>query len=195
MSFFVYRWEDVGKKKYYIGAHKGSYDDGYICSSKLMLEEYRNRPSDFTRSILSNHDTWENTLKEESRLLSELDAANDPLSYNQTNNEYSYNFKGHTEETKRKMSKSHTGHPGWSKGMTFPEGHIYKRPKSADWRKKISESLKGHPGTKGPSVKISTPFGVFDSMKEASQKLGIPIPTVSYRVNRNESFPEWKRIV
>ena len=33
--------------------HKGSVDDGYICSSKHMMPEYKVRPDDFTRQIIA----------------------------------------------------------------------------------------------------------------------------------------------
>lgn len=38
---FVYCWHDDQRDMRYIGVHKGSQDDGYICSSKLMLQEYK----------------------------------------------------------------------------------------------------------------------------------------------------------
>ena len=31
---FVYRWTNVTLGSIYVGYHKGSQDDGYICSSK-----------------------------------------------------------------------------------------------------------------------------------------------------------------
>ena len=49
---FVYIWRDKKHKKLYIGCHWGSEDDGYICSSTLMRNNYRNRPQDFRRKIL-----------------------------------------------------------------------------------------------------------------------------------------------
>lgn len=35
---FVYCWTDHKRSKLYIGYHKGSPDDGYVCSSKRMLK-------------------------------------------------------------------------------------------------------------------------------------------------------------
>lgn len=49
---FVYIWFDVYRKKYYIGSHMGSKDDGYVCSNKRMLCAYKSRPSTFKRRIL-----------------------------------------------------------------------------------------------------------------------------------------------
>lgn len=50
---FVYIWRDRKHKRYYIGCHWGTENDGYICSSKWMLKSYKRRPQDFKRRILS----------------------------------------------------------------------------------------------------------------------------------------------
>ena len=49
---FVYIWRDRKHKRYYIGAHWGTEDDGYICSSTWMKNSYKRRPHDFKRRIL-----------------------------------------------------------------------------------------------------------------------------------------------
>lgn len=49
---FVYIWYDKKHKRYYIGAHWGPEDDGYICSSPWMKRAYNRRPFDFKRRIL-----------------------------------------------------------------------------------------------------------------------------------------------
>jgi hypothetical protein len=51
---FVYCWTDWRDEKLYIGYHCGSPDDGYICSSKPMLAEYKQRPNDFSRQIVAS---------------------------------------------------------------------------------------------------------------------------------------------
>lgn len=53
MEAFVYCWTDHKTNMLYIGSHKGTENDGYVCSSKLMLEEYNKRPNDFTRQIIA----------------------------------------------------------------------------------------------------------------------------------------------
>jgi len=50
---FVYLWYDRKSKRFYIGSHWGTYDDGYICSSRWMRNAYRRRPHDFKRRIVS----------------------------------------------------------------------------------------------------------------------------------------------
>lgn len=49
---FIYIWRDRKRKLFYIGSHKGTIDDGYICSSMLMKQAYNKRPHDFKRRIL-----------------------------------------------------------------------------------------------------------------------------------------------
>ena len=49
---FIYLWYDKKFKRFYVGCHWGTEDDGYICSSSWMKKSYRNRPNDFKRRIL-----------------------------------------------------------------------------------------------------------------------------------------------
>lgn len=49
---FIYIWRDRKHKRYYIGAHWGTEDDGYICSSSWMKLGYKKRPNDFKRRII-----------------------------------------------------------------------------------------------------------------------------------------------
>ena len=53
MNSFVYCWTDKKTNMLYVGSHKGSIDDGYICSSKPMMKEYKKRPQDFSRQIVA----------------------------------------------------------------------------------------------------------------------------------------------
>ena len=50
---FVYIWYDKKHKRYYIGSHWGTENDGYICSSRWMRKAYRRRPNDFKRRIIA----------------------------------------------------------------------------------------------------------------------------------------------
>jgi hypothetical protein len=50
---FVYIWFDRKHKRYYIGCHWGTVDDGYICSSSNMKSAHTRRPKDFKRKIIS----------------------------------------------------------------------------------------------------------------------------------------------
>lgn len=102
---FVYRWTDHGANMLYIGYHKGNVDDGYICSSKYMLSEYKIRPTDFTREIISlgNHIDMRAL---EDKMLVEVDAARNPKYYNKHNGSLNFVCLGHTDATCRKMSET-----------------------------------------------------------------------------------------
>ena len=68
---FVYLWFDRKHKKFYVGSHWGTVDDGYICSSRWMRKAYNRRPRDFKRRIIARIDTSrKELLLEEHRWLS-----------------------------------------------------------------------------------------------------------------------------
>ncbi len=68
---FVYLWYDRKHKRFYIGSHWGTFDDGYICSSSWMKQAYKHRPQDFKRRILKVISTnRKDLLLEEQRWLS-----------------------------------------------------------------------------------------------------------------------------
>lgn len=70
-SGFVYIWFDRKHKRYYIGCHRGTEDDGYVCSSAWMMQAYKLRPQDFKRRILvRNIDTRKKMFLEEQRFFS-----------------------------------------------------------------------------------------------------------------------------
>lgn len=97
---FLYKWTDTKQNMFYVGVHKGTIDDGYICSSKILLEEYKKRPNDFKRKILKTG-TYEQVIKEETKLLKEVNAAQNKQYYNQHNGDGNFFCKFHTEETKK----------------------------------------------------------------------------------------------
>lgn len=66
---FVYIWYDRKHKRYYVGCHWGTIDDGYICSSNWMRDAYKRRPQDFKRRILKTNLTREGMYLEEQRYL------------------------------------------------------------------------------------------------------------------------------
>ena len=66
---FVYIWYDRKHKRFYIGCHWGTVDDGYVCSSSWMTQAYKHRPSDFKRKILKTSLSREEMYNEEFRWL------------------------------------------------------------------------------------------------------------------------------
>lgn len=109
---FVYIWFDRKNKKFYIGRHWGTEDDGYICSSNTMREAYRRRPKDFKRRIVSHVNDKEVLISEEQRWL-DMIKPNEigTRYYNKTLKATTPSTRGysHTEETKRRISESNKG--------------------------------------------------------------------------------------
>lgn len=69
----IYLWFDIKKKRYYLGAHWGTENDGYICSSRWMKNTYKRRPETFKRRILSRvYTNKQDLLEEEHRWLSKI---------------------------------------------------------------------------------------------------------------------------
>jgi len=121
MDAFVYIWEDIPNKKFYIGSHKGTEYDGYTSSSVYLEEEMHGRPTDFKRTIVGWFETYEQACHAEAALCRKVDAKNNPNYYNRHNGDGEFRNKGHSDLTKAKLSKVHKG-----------------KPKSAEHRAKIS---------------------------------------------------------
>jgi hypothetical protein len=105
---FVYSWRNKTTNKIYIGWHKGCEDDGYVCSSKVLMEEYQINPQNFERFIIA-HGTSEDMAKLETEILKTVNAKDDLMFYNQHNGNGLYHLKEHTQEAKRKISISKIG--------------------------------------------------------------------------------------
>lgn len=130
---FLYQWLDKTTNKKYIGIHKGTLDDGYICSSKMMLEEYEKRPMDFQREIL-DFGSLNVMIIKETGLLKKVNAASNCEYYNMHNGDGNFYNKGHTEETKKKIYKK-------NKGNSRPDlAERNRRGLSQKTRKKISKN-------------------------------------------------------
>jgi hypothetical protein len=68
---FVYLWFDRKHKRYYIGSHWGTENDGYICSSTWMRNAYKYRLEDFKRKIIARvYSSKADLLKKEYEYLS-----------------------------------------------------------------------------------------------------------------------------
>lgn len=110
---FIYLWYDIKHKKYYLGRHWGSEQDGYICSSTNMRNNYKNRPNDFKRRIIKKIYTNVNDLiLEEQRWLNMILPSECCVKYyNKTLKSSTPSTKGynHTNETKLKISLGNKG--------------------------------------------------------------------------------------
>jgi hypothetical protein len=99
---FVYCWTDTKTNMLYIGSHKGNIDDGYVCSSKHMLSEYKKRPEDFIRQVIAVGDI-QDIRKLEYKILKSVNASINEDFYNKHEND-GFFFSGWK---KGEMSKEH----------------------------------------------------------------------------------------
>jgi hypothetical protein len=99
---FIYCWTDTNRNMLYVGTHKGTPDDGYVCSGKLMLEEYNKRPQDFKREVMA-FGSYNDMINFETKILKATNAAEDKSFYNQHNGDGNFFNKGHTEATRAKL--------------------------------------------------------------------------------------------
>ncbi len=108
MEAFAYCWTDHKDNKLYVGSRKGTPDDGYICSSKYMLEQYKLRPQDFTRQIIAEG-KFIDIRKLEEVILKTVDAAKSKDYYNQSNSDGKFILKFHTEASKQAIGIGNKG--------------------------------------------------------------------------------------
>ncbi|AGR47772.2 HNH DNase-like protein [Sinorhizobium phage phiM7] len=126
---FIYLWYDRKHKRYYVGSHWGTLDDGYDCSSTWMKNSLKRRPQDFKRRILQYVHDRDNILIEEHKWLSLI--ADEELGTKYYN-----------------LTKHHPGH--WS---TDPDARLTIGQKISkaqtgrlltdEWKANISKSLEG----------------------------------------------------
>tara|TARA_R100000306_G_C4366423_1_gene137855 strand:- start:1031 stop:1588 length:558 start_codon:yes stop_codon:yes gene_type:complete len=112
---FIYLWYDAGWRqtegsRYYIGKHKGEVNSGYVCSSKYMMPEWRERGckhkgcthlfgeeghhGDFHRRILA-YGTDQEMFRLEKKLLKKREDQLGNRYYNRIISYYNYSSQWH----------------------------------------------------------------------------------------------------
>lgn len=129
---FIYIWLDRKHKRYYVGCHWGTIDDGYICSSSWMKQAYYTRPHDFKRRILKTNLSREQMYVEEQRYFDMIKPEEIKIRYynlNLKNFKPWHMYPEHVKTIGQKISHSKTG-----------KSPKFKDP--AERGKKISEAKK-----------------------------------------------------
>jgi hypothetical protein len=112
---FIYIWFNKVKRKFYIGKHYGSVNDGYVCSSKAMLIDYNRNPEHFKRKILEyvNEIDGNQSLQAELKWLSMIPDEQLGKKYYNLKNKNFGNTRGH--------KKSYV----WNEGLSKAEQKEY----------------------------------------------------------------------
>ena len=155
---FIYRWFDKKLNKFYIGSHYGHINDGYLFGGIDIKKEYKERPHDFEREILSYHLVFEYSeiRKIEKEYLIKYDVENNDFYYNRTNESYGgYHKKSvetrlndiddnglnHFQRSAIKMVKTRKERDNYKTAKV--KEHLTKKDKMNDIKTKISETLLG----------------------------------------------------
>ena len=152
---FVYIWYDKKKRRFYIGSHWGTLDDGYVCSSSWMKKTYKIRPLDFSRRILSIiTDRKELLVKEELWLGKIKDHELGKRYYNLKNTNIGHwsTDEDSLKKIRQKLSEKHKGRvykSGWHLTeeqkqhlSRMNKGRPINYTRSEETRKKISNNNK-----------------------------------------------------
>ena len=138
MNSFVYKWVYKPNLNWYVGFHKGTPDDGYICSSPSVKKMIITEPENWERTII-DYGTFEDMYNLETEILRTFNARKDPRSFNKSNNESGvipgWNIgMPMKEEAKEKIRVAKTGKPSVKLGKKYPGSH------SAEAREKIGRA-------------------------------------------------------
>jgi hypothetical protein len=159
---FVYRWYDKKHDRYYIGAHWGTEDDGYICSSVWMKKAYEIRLQDFSRKILERiYTNKKDTFIAEDKYLREIKPEELGTKYYNLKNYVAafwtikqqrltkQKLKGKpcSEQTKQKLRVANLGKKQSKETKEKKSKALKGRIFSEDHRRKLSEAaVKGQKG-------------------------------------------------
>jgi len=148
---YLYRWTHKSSGMWYVGCRtaKGCHpDDGYLCSSNLVKPLLLESPTDWDRKILCIADP-NYILNLETLYLHEVDAKNDPLSFNQHNGDGKFILRSHSQLTKNK----------------FKDGRMAKENNGFYGKKHTTESIE-------KSKKVGSDNGMFGKYNKDNPNFG-----------------------
>lgn len=157
---YVYKWTELSTLNWYVGSRTAKNchpDDGYICSSRVVKPMIKANPDNWKREIIATGEPKE-MMELESEILRMFDAANDPRSYNQHNNDGKFHTQyldGVTgihhpkygvildDDARDRLSEGKIGERNPMFGKTGPHHHNYGMKHSQEAKNKMSALKKG----------------------------------------------------
>lgn len=192
---FVYCWTDMATNKLYVGSHKGSDVDGYICSSKYMIEEYNKRPNDFVRKVIA-HGTYKDILALETSILQSVNASSSNEFYNRHNNNGVYHAMGpKSMESRKKMRDRAIGRKRsaesklkQSNSVSGNKNHFFGKTHSDDIKATMSKvKMVMYAGGGNPNAKSVIYNDVtYDTKKQMTEKTGISLYCINKMIETKE---------
>jgi len=156
---FIYIWYDRKHKRYYLGCHWGTLDDGYICSSSWMNQGYKHRPEDFKRRIIQRNISRNDLLSEEHKWLSQIKNEELGKKYYNLSKRYFGHWIGDDEQrltVKQKLSESSKKlHQDPEYRKKFLEGRKKLPPQTKETIEKRAKSNRGKKRTEEARQNIS----------------------------------------
>lgn len=193
---FLYCWTDSSTNKLYVGKHKGDVNDGYISSSKYLLEEYNKRPNDFSRQIIA-HGNNKDISELERIILTNENASNSEIYYNMHNGSNKFVCVSHTGETKlkiknkaigRKQPKSHRDKRRMYMLDPKIQRYMQEKQSSPDVRAKMSALKQGlYDGGNNPNAKrVKYNCKEYSTMKEMSSETNLSLYKIRMMIKNKE---------
>ena len=147
MDSFVYRWTNKTLNKIYIGYHKGTEDDGYVCSSasEKFWNDFNNPDYIWERKILHKGPMKE-CQEVENKMLNELDITSEDV-YNQRNN-LMFNLDDEVRNKLSEAAKKRNQDPEYIEKLRQASKELWKDPahreriKQTHTGKSVSEETK-----------------------------------------------------
>ncbi len=122
---FVYLWRDAKRNRYYLGCHWGRINDGYICSSHWMKQNYKKNLVHFKRRILALvYTNKKDLLEEEFRWLSMIKKEELGSKYYNKHNRHFAHWANNPDNLLtigQKISKATKGKKAWNQGVPMAE--------------------------------------------------------------------------
>ncbi len=148
---YVYRFTQVSTGKWYVGVRhrKGCHpNDGYNSSSKVVRPLIESCSDDWIKEIVATG-SKEAMIELEQFILEELNAAQDPMSFNMHNSNGKFHNAGHSEETRRKMRRKLPEET--RRKMSIAKKGV---PMSEEHRRKVRLARTGHKRSEETRQKI-----------------------------------------
>jgi hypothetical protein len=140
---FVYKWTHLPTMKWYVGYHKGTPDDGYICSSKVVKPMILSNPDEWLREIIDTGEPLD-MLSLETEILTLFNAKKDERSFNKHNGDGKWTTTNRKQSPEQRANKSKQVIDQW-KTQKDKMLQSARNPKKIEKLKTVAEKQQNDP--------------------------------------------------